>query len=163
MEESEFTEPVRILAGKLDISEWFSLLDKIKGTDDITKLLGACRRQLQENPDHPDLFLLAGLCSLNSPYPEEGRRLIALSFSRLCGQIDNIEKIKIAKRLHFFGKNLFSPSPQKQSTILSAMLIGDPDSNLIGFCYCEAEPFSEAHHTAVCLMATRILQITKAL
>lgn len=160
LEESEFTEPVRILASRLDAAEWFSLLDKVKGMDDITKLLGACRRQLQETPEHPGLFLLAGLCSLSSPYPDEGRRLIALSLSGLRGRIDNVDRVEIAKKLQITGKKLFSSSPQKQSTILSAMLIGDTSSDMLDFCYREAEPFSEAHHTAIRLVATRILKTT---
>lgn len=132
----------------------------IKGADDITKLLGACRRQLQETPDHPGLLLLSGLCSLNSPYPEEGRRLIALSFSGLCRLFDNSDRIKIAKNLQLSSKKLFPSSPQKQSTTSSAMLIGDTCSDMLDFCYREAEQFDEAHHTAVRLVATRILQIT---
>lgn len=162
LEESEFTEPVRFLSSRVDYMEWFSLLEKVRGTDDITNLLGACRRQLQETPDHPGLLLLVGLCSLNSPYLEDGRRFIALSFGRLHKQFREIDRIEIAKKLQMISKRFFRDSPEKQSIVLSGILIGDTSLGLLDFCYREAEPFSEAHHIAIRLIATRILQATKA-
>jgi ATP-dependent DNA helicase RecQ len=65
MEESEFTQPVRELTGRIVPSEWFDLIDKAEGVDGIVKLLGACRRQLEEFPKDPGLLLLRGFCGLH--------------------------------------------------------------------------------------------------
>src|SRR4051812_34977323 len=71
-EESEFTKPVAALARRIEAAEWFEVLGRVQGVDGITKLLGACRRQLEESPSHPGLLLLAGLCRTASPDPQQG-------------------------------------------------------------------------------------------
>ncbi|OPX59378.1 MAG: ATP-dependent DNA helicase RecQ [Methanomassiliicoccales archaeon PtaB.Bin134] len=64
LEESEFTPLVAAVAETDDISIWLSVLQKVSDQTDLEKVIGACRRELEENPSHPGLLLLAGLSSL---------------------------------------------------------------------------------------------------
>jgi len=61
----------------------FNVLDKVDNDDDVTKLLGACRRKLSENPDHIGVRLLEGLCLMTSPSPDQGPRDILRVFSAM--------------------------------------------------------------------------------
>jgi hypothetical protein len=51
LEESEFTRPVAGLAQAVRPEEWFGLLGRLEGMDGVIKLLGACRRRLEEATD----------------------------------------------------------------------------------------------------------------
>lgn len=64
LEESEFTPLVAEAAATDDIGVWLSVIEKVMDQTDLEKLVGACRRELEENPSHPGLLLMAGLGSL---------------------------------------------------------------------------------------------------
>lgn len=64
LEESEFTPLVAEVSESDDIDMWLSVLEKVSDQTDLEKVIGACRRELEENPSHPGLLLLAGLSSM---------------------------------------------------------------------------------------------------
>lgn len=59
--ESEFTIPVKKIARSDNWQEWLKPLSQAKGKSGLEKLLGSCRRQLEETPNHPGVLLLAGI------------------------------------------------------------------------------------------------------
>ncbi len=83
LEASKFTGTVKRLARSDDHRLWLAELDRVQGMDDLTQLLGACRRQLEEYPSHPGLLILAGFCRAASTTPEEGFKDIAEGFRNL--------------------------------------------------------------------------------
>lgn len=84
LEASKFTKSVKQIARSDDHRLWLAELSKIQGMDDLTQLLGACRRQLEEYPSHPGLLLLAGFCrAAGGSTPEEGFKDITEGFRTL--------------------------------------------------------------------------------
>jgi RecQ family ATP-dependent DNA helicase len=83
LEASTFTETVKQIARSDDHRLWLAELDRVQGMDDLTQLLGACRRQLEEYPSHPGLLILAGFCRAAGLTPEEGFKDIAEGFRNL--------------------------------------------------------------------------------
>lgn len=83
LEASTFTEAVKQVARSDDHRLWLAELDRVQGMDDLTQLLGACRRQLEEYPSHPGLLILAGFCRAAGITPEDGMKDIAEGFRNL--------------------------------------------------------------------------------
>ncbi|MDD2779813.1 MAG: helicase-related protein, partial [Candidatus Methanomethylophilaceae archaeon] len=83
LEASKFTRAIKQIARSDDHRLWPAELDRVQGMDDLTQLLGACRRQLEEYPTHPGLLILAGFCRAAGTTPEEGFKDIAEGFRNL--------------------------------------------------------------------------------
>ncbi|WP_332449763.1 RecQ family ATP-dependent DNA helicase [Methanoculleus sp.] len=83
LEASKFTGAVKRIARSDDHHLWLAEFDRVQGMDDLTQLLGACRRQLEEYPSHPGLLILAGFCRAAGLTPEEGFKDIAEGFRNL--------------------------------------------------------------------------------
>jgi len=154
MEESEFTQPVKELTRRILPREWFDLIDKAEGVDGIVKLFGACRRQLEEFPEHPGLLLLTGFCRLH--YGDEGLRDISGSFIVLQENYPNIDRFDVAKNLVDKVKARF---PGKLDKVLEAILDSDRSREIARLCYSEASPYSHAYSKALFALVEGILNI----
>jgi RecQ family ATP-dependent DNA helicase len=137
LEVSEFTEPVKSLVGSLKPDAWFGLLDRVEGMDGVVKLLGACRRRLEEVPDHPGLLLLAGLCRTASANPEQGPLDVRSAFLVLARTFrDPAERVQVAQRALEQVRRL---TPSQADAMLGAALEGDASREMARFCYAEAQ------------------------
>jgi RecQ family ATP-dependent DNA helicase len=146
LEESEFSKPVATLAGRIHPPEWFEILSQVRGIDGVTKLLGACRRRLEESPSHPGLLILAGICRTASPYTEQGTLDIRSGFVALerCFP-DPLGRVKIAELLTEHVRRLAS---SQVDSVLLAVLEGDPSYAMARFCYLQADDGAQAHEIA---------------
>ena len=131
LERSDFTELVEGLSD--DSMGWFKVLDKVENNDDITKLLGACRRKLSENPDHIGVRLLEGLCLMTSPSPDQGPRDILRVFSAMKGISVN-DKLKIITQVRHFIEKRESLNDNK-NIILTNIMKGDSSREIARSCY----------------------------
>jgi RecQ family ATP-dependent DNA helicase len=159
LEESAFTEPVMAIAEthRLEPEKWFELLDRIQGNDDLINLLGACRRQLQETPDHPGLLLMAGLCSLAGPRREPGERLLVGAYRELSKhRWPDDERVALAARTLRVGQKLFADA---EIPILWAIVTGADSAALTRYCYEQAPPYSRAHQAATRALTQGILKL----
>ncbi len=137
LEASKFTGAVKQIARSDDYRLWLAEFDRVQGMDDLTQLLGACRRQLEEYPSHPGLLILAGFCRAAGTTPEEGVRDLAEGFRNLkrehaapevCGEVEDAV-IDHTRRL----------MPSREPDISRA--IQEADVPIIGPDFCEPEPF----------------------
>ncbi|PKL62722.1 MAG: hypothetical protein CVV31_04435 [Methanomicrobiales archaeon HGW-Methanomicrobiales-2] len=137
LEASAFTKPVKQISRSDDHRLWLEVLAQVQGMDDLTQLLGACRRQLEEYPSHPGLLILAGFCRAAGATPEEGVRDLAEGFRNLkrehvapevCGEVEDAI-INHTRRL----------MPSREPDISRA--IQEADVPIIGPDFCEPEPF----------------------
>jgi len=154
MEESEFTQPVKELTKRILPSEWFDLIDKAEGVDGIVKLFGACRRQLEEFPEHPGLLLLTGFCRLH--YGDEGLRDIIGAFIVLRENYPSIDHYDVTQNLVSRVKTRF---PGKLDKVIEAILDGDRSREIARLCYAEASPYSHAYSKALFALVEGILNI----
>lgn len=148
LERSDFTEVMENLSD--DPIGWFKVLDKVENDDDVTKLLGACRRKLSENPDHIGVRLLEGLCLMTSPSPDQGPRDVMRVFSAMKSRSvkDKLEVITLIK--HFIeNRNL---SDDNKNIIFTSMMSGDPSREIVRSCYEYAQENSESHGVAILLL-----------
>lgn len=146
-EESEYTQPVVEIAKGDDPSMWFKVLSKVEGMDGVSKLLGACRRQLEESPDHPGLLLLAGLCRLASPSTQQAHQDIRNGFIALKkNYLDEIERLQITKKFISETERL---CPTKIEVVLKALLEADSSSELVHYAYVKAQPWNEVHYSSL--------------
>ncbi len=148
LERSNFTELVENLSD--DLIGWFNVLDKVENDDDITKLLGACRRKLSENPDHIGVRLLEGLCLMTSPSPDLGPRDILRAFSSMRGR-DIKYKLEVINQVKNFIEYR-SLSDYNKNIILISMMVGDSSRETARSCYEYAAENSESHGIAVSLL-----------
>ncbi|MFA7199609.1 MAG: RecQ family ATP-dependent DNA helicase, partial [Methanoculleus sp.] len=137
LEASRFTEAVKQIARSDDYRLWLAEFDRVQGMDDLTQLLGACRRQLEEYPSHPGLLIMAGFCRAAGKTPEEGVRDLAEGFRNLkrehvapevCGEVEDAI-INHTRRL----------MPSREPDI--SRVIQEADVPLIGPDVCDPEPF----------------------
>jgi len=156
MQESEFTQPVKELTKRVLPSEWLELINKAEGVDGLIKLLGACRRQLEEFPEHPGLLLLTGFCRLH--YSDEGLRDISNAFYVLKRDYPNIDRIFVATQLVFAIKERF---PTKLENILETLLEHDPSREMARLCYSVAVPYSSVYSKALLILAAGIVKILR--
>jgi len=140
LEESEFSAPVSEMAARVDPNDWFRILEAVTGRDGITKLLGACRRQLEEFPSHPGLLLLSGLCrSIGSnpepayvdvrsglialdreiPYPIRRREILE-------AYLDEVERL-VPSQIRRFERVALEADPTRET---ARMIYGRGDSDL---------------------------------
>ncbi|NLA37883.1 MAG: RecQ family ATP-dependent DNA helicase [Methanomicrobiales archaeon] len=80
LEASKFTATVKQIARSDDHRLTLAVLARLQGMDDLTQLLGACRKHLEEYPYHPALLILAGFCRAAGTTPEEGFKDLAEGF-----------------------------------------------------------------------------------
>ncbi len=156
LEESEFTQPVAELTRRHDPADWFRVLSWIQGVDGITKLLGACRRQLEDSPGHPGLLLLAGICRTTSPNPEQGPDDIRSSFLILSRHYAEPERRqRIAVRVIESVRRL---ALSQLDLVLLAMLEGDSSRMMVRCCYEHADVGGQAHEWTIRHLCAGILQ-----
>jgi ATP-dependent DNA helicase RecQ len=156
LEESKFTKPVVELASRINPVEWFEVLSAVLGVDDVGKLLGACRRQLEESPSHPGLLLLAGVCRTASPNPRQGPQDLRGGFISLKRYYPKeSDRLWVATRVVEHTRRL---APSRLSLALQAILQGDPSTSLARFCYAQADSDSEAQLLAVLTMAQGVAE-----
>lgn len=153
MTESEFTRPVKDLATRELPSEWFELLSKAEGLDGLIKLHGACRRQLEESPEHPGLLLLTGFCRLL--YGEEGLRDISDAFYILKRDYPQLDCTLIAQQLIALTKERF---PGKLDKVLETLLRTDTSPAMARLCYKEASPHSVVYAKALFVIVEDLLK-----
>jgi RecQ family ATP-dependent DNA helicase len=159
LEESEFSKPVENLAGRIEPAEWFALLVRVEGMDGITKLLGACRRRLEDSPSHPGLLLLAGICRTTSLYPEQGPDDIRSSFLILGRHYpEPAQRLKIALQVIEHVRRL---APSRLDSVLVAILEGDSSRPMVRCCYEHAEDGGTAHEWATRYLCAGILTALK--
>ena len=148
LERSDFTELVENLSD--DSIGWFNVLDKVDNDDDVTKLLGACRRKLSENPDHIGVRLLEGLCLMTSPSPDQGPRDILRVFSAMRAR--NVkDKLDVFTQVRHFIENR-NLSNNNKNMILTNIMQGDSSREIARSCYEYATENSESHGIAVSLL-----------
>jgi len=161
LERSEFSEIIEKLSE--DSKDWFNILLKVERDDEVTKLLGACRRKLSENPDHSGVRLLEGLCLLASPNPEQGPRDITRAFAAMKGMIVE-QKLRIAEQVLIHAKRLIQPEnlDNNLNILFITIMDGDSSSDLSRFCYKNAGLDSEAHYQATLLLLKRTLETVRS-
>ncbi len=159
LEESEFTKPIVELSSRIEPQEWFDVLSRVTGVDGITKLLGACRRQLEESPSHPGLLLLAGLCRTASQNPQQGPQDLrggVIVLRRDCPDVQ--QRLWIAMQVAAHAERLI---PSRLDVVLQAILEGDSSLDLARFCYARAGTDSDAHHLTALLLAHGLLEVIR--
>lgn len=156
MAESEYTQPVRELSKRVSPAEWFDLLSRVEGVDGLVKLFGACRRQLEELPEHPGLLLLTGFCRL--PYGDEGVRDIGGSFLVLRRDYTSVNRVDVARQLAAVTRQRF---PGKLDIVLQAVLDSDRSLDVARLCYAEAPAYGEAHRKALLILANGIVEVLR--
>jgi ATP-dependent DNA helicase RecQ len=155
-QESEFAASVVELSTRANPDEWFEALGRVAGNDGVAGMLGVCRRQLEENPDHPGLLLLTGLCRTASRHFREGPSEVRLAFSRMSEIIpDELHRLATAKSALEHAKRLV---PSRLDGLMDAILQGDASPAMVRDCYLSAETDGLAHHTAVMLLGRGILE-----
>lgn len=154
MTESEFTQPVREMTKRILPEEWFKLLSEAEGMDGLVKLFGACRRQLEESPEHPGLLLLRGFCRFL--YGDEGLRDIGDSFLILKQDYPNINRLDVAQRLIDLTERRF---PSKLDKVLETILDTDPSREMARLCYTKATPYSSVYTRALFILVEGVLKV----
>jgi hypothetical protein len=155
LERSNFTERIENLSE--EPKEWFGILDSVEKDDDITKLLGACRRKLSENPDHIGVRLLEGLCLFTSPSPEQGPGDIYRVFADMRDK-SNEGNLMIADQFITYARNLIRPEYRDNNLNMMLKSMLNADLSLAKVCYKHAGVDSEAHHQAVLLLLMGTLE-----
>jgi RecQ family ATP-dependent DNA helicase len=158
LERSDFTELVENLSD--DLMGWFKVLNKVENDDDITKLLGACRRKLSENPDHIGVRLLEGLCLMTSPSPDQGPRDILRAFSAMRGR-NMKDKLEVVTQVRHFIDNR-NISNDNRNMILTGMMKGDSSREIARSCYEYAMENSESHGIAALLLLKGVADAIKS-
>ncbi|MDW8051836.1 MAG: RecQ family ATP-dependent DNA helicase [Armatimonadota bacterium] len=138
--ESKYTAPVLELSKRVNPHEWFALIDTIEGVDDLINLLGACRRQLEELPEHPGLLILRGFCYFH--YGEEGIQDIISALYVLRREFPEISLQSVLSPLLNAVAARF---PNRYERLLLALLEAQPDRETIRTCYRHAPAYSSAH------------------
>ncbi len=156
LEESEFTKPVIELTKTVSPQSWFKLLNKAEGVDGLIKLFGACRRQIEEYPEHPGLLFLTGFCRLH--YGDEGLKDINNSFIILKKDYPEINRYQIAVELISAIKYHF---PTKLEKILEILIEIEPTREILIFCYKEATHYSSPYNIITLIFADNILNALK--
>ncbi len=156
MSESEFSQPVKELGKRVYPHEWFELLKRAEGVDGLTKLFGACRRQLEESPEHPGLLLLRGFCRLH--YGSEGLRDIGDAFMVLKRDYPEINRIEVAQQLIKVTRERF---PNQLDRMLEEILESDPSPEMTRLCYAEATPYSTIYVQAFLKLVEGVLDILR--
>ena len=79
LEDSPFSEPLRMMADRIEPDEWLRILALtdiddgsllLSSVDGVRQLLGGCRRMLERSPEHPGLLFLSSICRLLLPERE---------------------------------------------------------------------------------------------
>ena len=159
MEESEFTQPVKKIAqrkGRVNPSEWFGILDKARGVEGMVKLFGACRRQLEEFPEHPGLLLIAGFCRLY--YGDEGLRDIRNAFLILKERFEYVDQLWLANEIIKRTRVRFA---EKLDAVLNAILEGNSSIDIARLCYINATPYTTVYIRAFFILAEEALNFLK--
>lgn len=157
LEESEFTRPVAEMAAGRAPGRWFEVLGSVEGLDGLTKLLGACRRELEESPSHAGLLLVAGVCRLACVGADEGAQDLRNGFAALVRELpDAGDRVEVARQLI---RHLERLAPSHRDAALNAMLRGDGSREMTRFCYAEATTDSPIHHEAILALAAELAAV----
>jgi hypothetical protein len=157
LEESSFTKPVGELATRINPQEWFDVLASAEGADDIPKLLGACRRTLEEFPTHPGLLMLAGLTRLATSTPPAGASDIRSGFSALKPYYPNVKnRIWV---VHKLADQAIRMVPSRVDIVWEMALEADPHTEMARFAYAKVGEYSNAHLSAVLVIAQGVLEV----
>jgi len=155
LEESEYTAPVVEFSKRDDPDLWFEVLSKVNGLDGLSKLLGACRRQLEESPEHPGLLLLAGLCRLASPSTHQAEQDIRNGFLALKKNYpEKDERLQIVKKYISETERL---CPTKIDVVFKSLLDADSSPEMVHYTYSKAEAWGELHQIALIHVMNEIL------
>ncbi|QLH74243.1 MAG: RecQ family ATP-dependent DNA helicase [Methanomassiliicoccales archaeon] len=146
LEESEFTKPVAGLSLSDDPDAWLEILERLDGVDSMRKLLGACRRQLEETPGHPGLLIMAGFCALSYSNVANGMKDLKNGLFALKDSVSDDHTImKTVERFFEISERV---QPSKREYILEALLeLGMPDVDR--FVYKRSGQFGYAHLTSL--------------
>jgi hypothetical protein len=118
-------------------------------------MLGACRRQLEENPSHPGLLLLAGICRTASPNPQQGPQDMRSAFVVLRRMLpDEQARLAIATNLVAHAQRLI---PSRVDVVMQSVLQGDSSPTIVRHFYRQAPTDSETHHRAVMVLVAGVL------
>lgn len=158
LEVSQYTKPVRELSGRIRPSEWVALLEEAAGTEAATKLLGACRRQLEATPDHPGLLLVAGLCRVGGADERQAAGDVTSAFRSL-GRYRPVDRVVVAQRVLAHTQ---ARAREKTDAVLCAILEADCSREVARFCYGAEVPYGAAHERAVCRLAEGLIEATRA-
>jgi len=154
LQESEYTQPVKEITRRIDVNEWFQTIDRAQGVDGLVKLLGACRRFLEELPEHPGLLLITGFCRLH--YGNEGLRDIGGAFKILREDYPKIDRCKVAELLLERVRTRF---PGSVDSLLMTILEHDSSLEMARLCYSEATPYSDAYNNALFVLVEGISRV----
>lgn len=143
LEESEFTKPIMEIATRLNPLEWTDVIDGLSGADGITKLLGACRRQLEETPNHPGLLILGGLCLAAGQSTQDGLRDLENGFVELSRQVK--APMTRAQFAEGFIEAIQRLIPSKADAVISRILSADSSTEVGRVCYKLAPENGDAH------------------
>lgn len=158
LENTEFTKEVRGLVFNEDYHLWS---EKLSSTDniDLIRLLGSCRRQLENNPDNPGLLFIAGLCRLSDSIYKIGMNdiLSGLNFLR---RYDDQEMIIWSIKEIINHTTRLAPSRLDE---LLTLIIDDwkQSPDVLKMCYQETIPYSESHLHTLSMIITRISKPVK--
>jgi len=151
LEESEFTTRVAELVATAEPGRWLLALGPVDGLDSLTKLFGACRRGLEEDPGHPGLLMLAGICRLACFGPGGGEQDVCNGFAALRRYVpDTAGRTAIAEQLLASVERL---APSSRDHALGAILEGDGSRELARFCYERATIDTPVHYSAIVALA----------
>jgi len=156
LEESKFTKPVAEFATRIRPVEWFEVLARAEGADDIPLLLGACRRTLEEFPSHPGLLMLAGLTRMATSTPPAGASDIRSGFSALKPYYPDVKnRIWVADKLAEQTRRMV---PSCVDSVWEMALAADPVIEMARFAYTRVGEYSQAHLSAVLVIAEGVLR-----
>jgi len=164
LDETEWTKMIRKPANEPNITkptenpeDWITILSNIKGRDDINKLLGACRRELDENPDLIGVRLMAGLCLIAEGDSVQGSRDMSKAFHLLNRKdLDQDNRLNLEKQLIKQTKRL---APSYLNEVLNITLKNDNSLDLARFCYNLVELYTDAHYIAVSHMLQSVVDV----
>jgi hypothetical protein len=151
--DSKFSDPVRTLAERMEPADWLNLLARIDSPDAAAWVLGACRRELEDNPSHPGLLMLSGAARLAGSSSRGVASDLRAGMAALRLVVpDAVLRAGIAAQIAAHVRHL---SAAHLDVALLAMLEGDPSNILARFCLAEAHEGSAAHHCAMHILARR--------
>lgn len=156
MQESEFTKSIVEVSLSDDPEQWFNLLSTAEGIDGIGRLFGACRRQLEENPSHPGLLILSGICKLTLNYPGNVIQDIENGFTVLKRQImDPTQRAWIVEQT---VESTSKMTPGRLEDVIGSILTIDDSPEVIRMCYNLAPPDGVAHQFALSRIINRLAE-----
>jgi hypothetical protein len=136
-------------------NDWLEIISNVKGKDDINKLLGACRRELDEDPDLVGVRMMAGLCLISEGNMKHGSDDLSRAFRSLKRIVPiNQDRFDISRKVTAEAKRL---APSRLDIVLGSMLEADPSIDLLRFSYENSKENSDFRLVTVSLLLQNIL------